>query len=144
MAYKITLTSFPFMSLSDEYRDDFIKNLHDALSGHCRLLFTYIIVLQPFNCSTSVEEAVLYGEHSRVKCIGLTIETRPDYCLPKHLDRKFCYIDNSTNFLLCMTVTATGIKPFSQIVSTQGFDRHKNIGQLIFNKMFCNLFNSFL
>lgn len=33
-----------FMALDDEYKDYFIRNLHDALSGHCS------------NC---VEEAVL-------------------------------------------------------------------------------------
>ena len=26
-----------------------------------------------------------YSEKSRMKCIGITIETRPDYCLKKHL-----------------------------------------------------------
>ena len=59
-----------FMSLSAEYRDYFIRNLHDALSGHC---------------SSSVEEAVRFSEKSRTKCIGITIETRPDYCLKRHL-----------------------------------------------------------
>ncbi|XP_053394677.1 elongator complex protein 3 [Mercenaria mercenaria] len=58
-----------FMSLSDDYRDYFIRNLHDALSGHT---------------SSSVEEAVKYSERSKTKCIGITIETRPDYCLKKH------------------------------------------------------------
>jgi elongator complex protein 3 len=59
-----------FMSLSEEYRDYFIRNLHDALSGHT---------------SSSVAEAVRYSECSSTKCIGITIETRPDYCLRKHL-----------------------------------------------------------
>lgn len=59
-----------FMSLPDDYRDYFIRNLHDALSGHS---------------STSVEEAVKYSERSKTKCIGITIETRPDYCLKRHL-----------------------------------------------------------
>ncbi|XP_025830938.1 probable elongator complex protein 3 [Agrilus planipennis] len=59
-----------FMSLSEDYRDYFIKNLHDALSGHK---------------SENVEESVKYSERSNVKCIGITIETRPDYCTPKHL-----------------------------------------------------------
>ena len=36
-----------FMALSEEYKDYFIKNLHDALSGHT---------------SNSVEEAVRWGE----------------------------------------------------------------------------------
>ncbi|XP_060559561.1 elongator complex protein 3 [Ruditapes philippinarum] len=58
-----------FMSLPDDYRDYFIRNLHDALSGHT---------------SSSVDEAVKYSERSKTKCIGITIETRPDYCLKKH------------------------------------------------------------
>lgn len=49
-----------FMSLPSEYRDYFIRNLHDALSGHT---------------SANVEEAVSYSEHSATKCIGMTIET---------------------------------------------------------------------
>ncbi|KAL3869670.1 hypothetical protein ACJMK2_042332 [Sinanodonta woodiana] len=65
-----------FMSLSDEYRDYFIRNLHDALSGHS---------------SSNVEEAVKYSERSRTKCIGITIETRPDYCLRKHISDMLNY-----------------------------------------------------
>lgn len=65
-----------FMCLPDSYRDYFIRNLHDALSGHS---------------SESVEEAVLYSEKSNTKCIGITIETRPDYCLKKHLSSMLKY-----------------------------------------------------
>ncbi|XP_014785771.1 elongator complex protein 3 isoform X1 [Octopus bimaculoides] len=65
-----------FMCLSEEYRDFFIRNLHDALSGHT---------------SNSVAEAVKYSEKSRTKCIGITIETRPDYCLRKHLSDMLAY-----------------------------------------------------
>ena len=32
-----------------------------------------------------MQEAVKYSEKSKTKCIGITIETRPDYCLKKHL-----------------------------------------------------------
>lgn len=59
-----------FMSLPLDYRDYFIRNLHDALSGHS---------------SSNVPEAVKFSEQSRTRCIGLTIETRPDYCLTPHL-----------------------------------------------------------
>jgi len=59
-----------FMALADDYKDYFIRNLHDALSGHT---------------SNSVAEAVKYSERSKRKAIGITIETRPDYCLRKHL-----------------------------------------------------------
>ncbi|MBA0685509.1 hypothetical protein Goshw_025824 [Gossypium schwendimanii] len=65
-----------FMSLPADYRDYFIRNLHDALSGHT---------------SANVEEAVAYSEHSAVKCIGMTIETRPDYCLGPHLRQMLSY-----------------------------------------------------
>jgi hypothetical protein len=65
-----------FMSLSAEYRDYFIRNLHDALSGHT---------------SSNVEEAIKYSEQSLTKCIGITIETRPDYCLKPHLSNMLSY-----------------------------------------------------
>lgn len=65
-----------FMSLDKEYRDYFIRNLHDALSGHT---------------SANVAESVKYSEMSKTKCIGITIETRPDYCLRPHLSSMLEY-----------------------------------------------------
>ena len=47
-----------FLSLDKEYKDYFIRNLHDALSGHH---------------SHSVQEAVRYSEQAVTKCIGITI-----------------------------------------------------------------------
>ena len=47
-----------FMSLDDSYRDYFIRNLHDALSGHV---------------SSDHKEAVQFSEQSKSKCIGITI-----------------------------------------------------------------------
>ncbi|XP_074471935.1 elongator complex protein 3 [Sebastes fasciatus] len=65
-----------FMALAEEYRDFFIRNLHDALSGHT---------------SNNVAEAVRYSERSNTKCVGITIETRPDYCLKRHLSDMLGY-----------------------------------------------------
>ncbi|CAK1599431.1 unnamed protein product [Parnassius mnemosyne] len=65
-----------FMSLPEDYRDYFIRNLHDALSGHT---------------STCVAEAVKYSEKAKTKCIGITIETRPDYCLQRHMSDMLNY-----------------------------------------------------
>ncbi|KAJ1551009.1 Elongator subunit [Nowakowskiella sp. JEL0078] len=65
-----------FMSLSEEYRSWFISNLHSALSGHT---------------TNEVDEAVRYSEQSQTKCIGITIETRPDYCLKPHLSQMLKY-----------------------------------------------------
>lgn len=64
------------MSLDDEYRDYFIKNLHDALSGHS---------------SNNHKTAVRYSEQSKAKCIGITIETRPDFCSKTHLGDMLSY-----------------------------------------------------
>ncbi|XP_065202771.1 elongator complex protein 3 [Planococcus citri] len=65
-----------FMSLPDDYRDYFIRNLHDALSGYR---------------SHGVDDAVKFSERSKTKCIGITIETRPDYCLKRHLSDMLRY-----------------------------------------------------
>ncbi|XP_040204059.1 elongator complex protein 3 [Rana temporaria] len=65
-----------FMALPEDYRDFFIRNLHDALSGHT---------------SNNVPEAVRYSERSNTKCVGITIETRPDYCLKRHLSDMLSY-----------------------------------------------------
>jgi elongator complex protein 3 len=65
-----------FLSLDATYKDYFIRNLHDALSGHA---------------SQNVAEAVRYSENAALKCIGITIETRPDYCLKPHLEEMLSY-----------------------------------------------------
>ncbi|GIQ80227.1 hypothetical protein KIPB_000990 [Kipferlia bialata] len=61
-----------FMCLASKYRDTFIAALHDALSGRE---------------SRGVEEATSYSEHARHRPVGMTIETRPDYCLPDQRER---------------------------------------------------------
>lgn len=32
-----------------------------------------------------------YSERSRTKCVGITIETRPDYCMKRHLSDMLTY-----------------------------------------------------
>lgn len=65
-----------FMSLPKDYREDFIVNLHNALSG--------------FN-GNDIDEAIQYSQQSLTKCVGITIETRPDYCTQTHLDDMLKY-----------------------------------------------------
>lgn len=65
-----------FMSLAKEYRENFIAQLHNALSGYQ---------------TENVDEAVTAGEMSSIKCVGITIETRPDYCLDTHLSDMLRY-----------------------------------------------------
>eukprot|EP00727_Mastigamoeba_balamuthi_P006286 m51a1_g2278 putative elongator complex protein 3 (550) ;mRNA; r:379407-381324 len=59
-----------FMSMAPDYRDYFVRSMHDALSGHL---------------SASVEESMAYSEAASAKCVGLTIETRPDFCSASHI-----------------------------------------------------------
>ncbi|VVT46805.1 uncharacterized protein SAPINGB_P001395 [Magnusiomyces paraingens] len=65
-----------FMSLAPDYREDFIANLHNALSGAT---------------VGNVDEAVAYSQQSLTKCVGITIETRPDYCTETHLSDMLRY-----------------------------------------------------
>ncbi|KAF2005408.1 histone acetyltransferase ELP3 [Amniculicola lignicola CBS 123094] len=65
-----------FMSLPESYRSEFISQLHNALSGYQ---------------TKDVDEAVAAGEMSNIKCVGITIETRPDYCLETHLSSMLRY-----------------------------------------------------
>lgn len=65
-----------FMSLPESYREEFISQLHNALSGYS---------------TNNVDEAVEAGEMSNIKCVGITIETRPDYCLDQHLSSMLRY-----------------------------------------------------
>lgn len=65
-----------FMSLSKSYRDNFIKKLHDVLSGIK---------------TKDISEAIEYSELSINKCVGITIETRPDYCTDTHLKEMLSY-----------------------------------------------------
>ena len=83
------------MSMPEDYRSAFVAQLHNALSG-----FT----------GTDVDEAVRwvfqrvsttdsrtytarnrFSELSQSKAIGITIETRPDYCLRPHLSQMLRY-----------------------------------------------------
>ncbi|GMM53054.1 Elongator subunit [Starmerella bacillaris] len=65
-----------FMSLPVSYREEFICALHNALSG---------------GQSTDLTSAVKLSQESLVKCVGITIETRPDYCTETHLSDMLNY-----------------------------------------------------
>ncbi|KAJ3027498.1 UNVERIFIED_CONTAM: Elongator subunit, partial [Siphonaria sp. JEL0065] len=65
-----------FMSLPEDYRNWFIANLHNACSG---------------STSLDIDEAVRLSEQSQTKVVGITIETRPDWCLKPHLSQMLRY-----------------------------------------------------
>lgn len=65
-----------FMSLAKDYREDFIANLHNALTGYN---------------GGDLDEAIKFSQQSMTKCVGITIETRPDYCTETHLSDMLKY-----------------------------------------------------
>jgi len=54
-----------FLSYPRDYQYRFVKNCYDALNGIA---------------STSLEEAREFNENAKHRCVGLCIETRPDFC----------------------------------------------------------------
>ncbi len=67
---RISIMGGTFMSMPEDYRHKFVAGLHNALNGHT---------------GEDIDEAVKFGEQGKTKCVGITIETRPDYCLKPHL-----------------------------------------------------------
>src|SRR5881296_96235 len=61
--------TFPFMPRS--YQEDFVKRCLDALNGED---------------SRSLDEAKVRSENARIKNVGITIETRPDWSRRGHVD----------------------------------------------------------
>ncbi|KAJ9102111.1 Elongator subunit [Naganishia cerealis] len=65
-----------FMSLPVDYREGFITQLHNALTGYN---------------GRDIDEAIKFSQQSQTKCVGITIETRPDYCTETHLSDMLKY-----------------------------------------------------
>ena len=65
-----------FLSRPEEYQDGFVKGCYDAMNGFR---------------AASLREAVDGNESAPARCIGLTIETRPDWCFEPHIDRMLSF-----------------------------------------------------
>jgi elongator complex protein 3 len=63
--------TFPFMPL--EYQRHFVKHCYDALNGDRSF-------------SDTLTEAKSLNETSKSRCVGFTVETKPDYCKSRHID----------------------------------------------------------
>ncbi|MEM1581143.1 MAG: tRNA uridine(34) 5-carboxymethylaminomethyl modification radical SAM/GNAT enzyme Elp3 [Candidatus Bathyarchaeia archaeon] len=65
-----------FLAMPLNYQEYFIKECLDAITGIR---------------SRSLDEAKKNAEVSRIKNVGITIETRPDWCKESHVDRMLSY-----------------------------------------------------
>ena len=60
-----------FMNLPFEYQESFVKSCYDALNGVK---------------SENLAQAKKLAEKSSIKNVGLSVETKPDWCKQKHID----------------------------------------------------------
>ncbi|MCL4343688.1 MAG: tRNA uridine(34) 5-carboxymethylaminomethyl modification radical SAM/GNAT enzyme Elp3 [Nitrososphaerota archaeon] len=65
-----------FLSFPQDYQEWFIKGIYDGLNEHM---------------SPTMNEAVELNETAKNRCVGLTVETRPDYCREEHVDMMLRY-----------------------------------------------------
>ena len=68
---EIVIVGGTFLFMPKDYQENFIKSCYDALNG---------------TDSVSLEEAKINNEHAKIRNVGLTIETKPDYCKQEHVD----------------------------------------------------------
>ena len=61
--------TFPFMPVN--YQKEFAKSCYDALNDRK---------------SESLEQAIVANETTENRCVGFTVETKPDYCKEPHID----------------------------------------------------------
>lgn len=60
-----------FIALSADYQTSFVRGVYDGLNGFA---------------SGTLEEAKAANESARSRCVGLTLESKPDWCRPQDVD----------------------------------------------------------
>ena len=65
-----------FLFMPHDYQEEFVKSCYDALNGFR---------------AESLEHAKSFNETARIRNVGFTIETKPDYCKQKHIDLMLKY-----------------------------------------------------
>ena len=65
-----------FIALPMSYQLPFVQSVYEGLNGFR---------------SPSLEAAQLVNESASSRCVGLTIESKPDWCRPEHIDLMLSY-----------------------------------------------------
>ncbi len=73
---ELVIVGGTFLFMPKNYQENFIKSCYDALNG--------------FD-SNSLEDAKRKNETSKIRNVGFTIETKPDYCKEDHVDAMLEY-----------------------------------------------------
>ena len=69
---EIIILGGTFLALDKKYQNWFVKRIFDALNG---------------KDSKTLAQAKKLNENSDHRCVGMTLETRSDYCFEKHIDQ---------------------------------------------------------
>ena len=67
---EIIIMGGTFLYMDKSYKMNFVKSIYEALND---------------KYEKTLAAAIKDNEHATHRCVGLTIETRPDYCKPKHI-----------------------------------------------------------
>ena len=73
---ELVIVGGTFLFMPDEYQRNFIKSCYDAINGYK---------------SDTLEDAKKANEKAKMRNVGFTIETKPDYCQQKHVDMMLNY-----------------------------------------------------
>lgn len=73
---KLIILGGTFLSFPRDYQEEFVKGCFDGLNG--------------FRAG-SLQEAIKFNETAERRCVGLTFETRPDFCKEEHVDLMLSY-----------------------------------------------------
>lgn len=73
---ELVIVGGTFLFMPYQYQENFIKSCYDALNG--------------FD-SQNLEEAKKNNESAKIRNVGFTIETKPDYCKKEHVDMMLRY-----------------------------------------------------
>ncbi|MDV3293981.1 MAG: tRNA uridine(34) 5-carboxymethylaminomethyl modification radical SAM/GNAT enzyme Elp3, partial [Nitrososphaerales archaeon] len=65
-----------FIAVPREYQESFVKGVYDGLNG---------------GTASTLEEAQLANESAASRCVGLTLESKPDWCRPQDIDLMLGY-----------------------------------------------------
>lgn len=73
---EVVIEGGTFLALPENYAYNFVKGMYEGLNR---------------KFSTSLEDAITENENSERRCVGLTVETKPDWCKREHVDRMLTY-----------------------------------------------------
>lgn len=73
---ELILLGGTILSMPQDYQNEFVKLSYDALNGQS---------------SECLEDAIMANENAMHRCVGLTIETKPDWCKEEHIDLLLSY-----------------------------------------------------